>query len=66
MCGSKDDAKLNESDHTFVIRKNKGLKHRCPLQCFMRIQYPINRGCKTHLLGTTESLFTSLEGRRLF
>ena len=22
MCGSKDDAKLNDSDHIFVIREN--------------------------------------------
>ena len=31
MCGSKDDAKLNDSDHTFVIRENRRIKHRCPL-----------------------------------
>ena len=31
MCDSKDDAKLNDSDLTFVIRENMRLKHRCPL-----------------------------------
>ena len=30
MCDSKDDAQLNDPDHTFVIRENTRLKHRCP------------------------------------
>ena len=29
---SKDNAKSNDSDHTFVIRENTCLKHICPLK----------------------------------
>ena len=29
---SKENAKSNDSDHVFVIRKNTCLKHRCPFK----------------------------------